>query len=175
MECRVAPAAGDRVPAGRTPPQRPCRLRLEGSQEEVEVERTIPIIKLYGTLIVSIQVELSDRLVQELNDSIAEEIRQNDVRGLVVEVSGVGIFDSYIARAVRDLALVARLMGVRTVIAGLNAGVAITLVEMGSVLAGVRTARGLEEAVALLAEQSESLEEADEDGDEVAAQASARW
>lgn len=118
------------------------------------MNRTIPIIKLYGALIVSVQIELSDRLVQELNDSIAEEIRGHDVQGLVIEVSGVAIFDSYIARAVRDIAHMARLMGTRTVIAGLSAGVAITLVEMGSLLSGVLTARNLEDAIALLAETS---------------------
>lgn len=117
------------------------------------MNRAIPIIKLHDVLIVSIQIELSDRLVQELNDSVAEEICKCEIRGLVVEVSGVGIFDSYIARAVRNLAQMARLMGIQTVIAGLNAGVAITLVEMGSLLDGLTTVHGLEEAMELLAQE----------------------
>lgn len=114
--------------------------------------RTIPIIKLQRTLIVSIQIELSDRLVVELKENIAHEIRRQDVAGLVIDVSGVDIFDSYIARSVRDITHIAGLMGVRTVLSGLDAGMAITLVEMGMLMQGVESALNLELALAFLAD-----------------------
>ncbi|GEM_PF-3283857 len=111
--------------------------------------RSIPIIRLYGTLIVAIQVELTDQLVVELKNDVAAAIRQHDVDGLIIEVSGVGILDSYIARSIRDIARISTLMGVRTVLAGLDAGMAITLVEMGMALDNVRTALNLESALEL--------------------------
>lgn len=113
--------------------------------------RSIPIIRLYGNLLVSIQIELSDRLIVELKDDIAREIRRSDVHGLVVEVSGVDLFDSFIARSIQDLAQIARFLGVRTILAGLNAGMAVTLVEMGMGLDGVQTALTLESALEMLA------------------------
>jgi rsbT antagonist protein RsbS len=109
--------------------------------------RTIPIIRLYETLIVSIQIELSDAVVLELRDDICAEIMKHEARGLIIEASGIDVFDSFIARTVRDIAKVASLMGVRTVLAGLDAAMAITLVEMGMHMDGVRTALNLEAAM----------------------------
>lgn len=114
--------------------------------------RTIPLVRLRDTLLVSIQVELSDRLVKELQDNIAHEIRRTQVSGLVIEVSGVETFDSYIARSVRDVAQVAHLMGVRTVVAGFDAATATTLVEMGMEMDGVATALSMDAALEVLAE-----------------------
>lgn len=114
-----------------------------------EVAR-IPIIKLYDTLIVSIQVALSDRLVAQLKDDVTMAIDRSDARGLVLDVSGIDVMDSYISRAIRDLGLMARLMGVTTVICGLDPMIAMALVEMDLDLRGVRTALGLESALELL-------------------------
>lgn len=113
----------------------------------MKVNRSIPIIKLYDTLIVSVQTELSDHLVMELKDNIADEIRASNAMGLIIEVSGVDIIDSFIARSIRDIAKVSNLMGVDTIVAGLDAGMAITLVEMGMVLDNVRTKLNLESAL----------------------------
>lgn len=110
----------------------------------------IPIIKLRDVLIVSIQVALSDRLVLQLKDDITARIDATRARGLVIDVSGIDIMDSYISRAIRDIGLVARLMGVQTVISGLDPMIAMTLVEMGLELKGVRTALELESALELL-------------------------
>jgi rsbT antagonist protein RsbS len=106
----------------------------------------IPIIKLYDTLIVTIQVELSDRLVLKLKDDIGEAIQHHGPRGLIMDVSGVGIIDSYISRAIRDIGLMSRLMGVEAVISGLDPNIAMTLTEMGMGLEGVRTYLNLEAA-----------------------------
>jgi len=112
-------------------------------------QHAIPIIKLYETLIVSIQVEVTDRLVLELKKDVGAAIREHEVRGLIIEVSGVDVFDSYIARSIRDIAQISSLMGVNTVLAGVDAGMAITLVEMGMSLDNVSTALNLEAAIEL--------------------------
>jgi rsbT antagonist protein RsbS len=122
---------------------------------------TIPIIHLRELLIVSVQTELSDSLVETLKDDVSHEIAARSPRGLIVEVSGVEIFDSYIAASIRQIAHVARLMGVATVVAGINAAMAITLVEMGMQMSGVRTALNLDAAVNMLERAKE--EHAEED------------
>ncbi len=114
------------------------------------MSRTIPIIQLEDNLIVSIQVELSDHLVQELKDNIAAEISKRNVKGLVIEVSGVDVLDTFIARAIRNIAQLARLMGVHTILAGLDAGMAITLVEMDMRMDGVGAAMNLHAALEAL-------------------------
>ena len=106
----------------------------------------LPIIKLYDTLIVSIQVELSDRVVMQLKDDVGVRIQELGPRGLIIDVSGVEIMDSYISRAIRDIGLMAKLMGVETVISGLDPNIAMTLVEMGMDLEGVETFLDLETA-----------------------------
>lgn len=114
-----------------------------------EVTR-IPIIKLYDNLIVSIQVALSDRLVLQIKDDITQEIDRTGARGLIIDVSGIDVMDSYISRAIRDIGLMARLMGVRTVICGMDPMIAMTLVEMGLDLTGAKSALNLESAIELL-------------------------
>ncbi|UJR84564.1 STAS domain-containing protein [Sandaracinus amylolyticus] len=111
---------------------------------------TIPIIRLQGVLLVAIQVELGDRLVRELRSDLGREIQRGDVRGVILELSGVDTFDTYIARSIRDMAQMASLMGARTVITGLDPGIAVTLVEMGMLLEGVPTTLSLEDALAML-------------------------
>ena len=70
----------------------------------------IPIIKLHGNLIVSIQVALSDPVIAQLKDDITDRIDTTKATGLVIDVSGIDIMDSYISRAIRDIGLIARLM-----------------------------------------------------------------
>jgi rsbT antagonist protein RsbS len=134
----------------------------------METQR-IPIVRLSGKLIVSIQTALSDTVVDRLQQDVAAACERGDARGLVVDVSGVDVLDSYITRSLRDLAVMARLMGVETVVCGLRPAVAMTLVEMGMELPGVRTALNLDRALALLdALQPEGLpsELAGGEGDE---------
>lgn len=114
------------------------------------MSRTIPIIKLFDVLIVSVQIELSDAVVIELRNDLASEIGKSNVRGLIIEASSIEVFDSFIACAVRDIAKLSSLMGTRTVLAGLDAAMAITLVELGMHMDRVETATNLEAALALL-------------------------
>jgi rsbT antagonist protein RsbS len=107
----------------------------------------IPIIKLYSNLIVSIQVALSDQLVSRLKQDITSEIDRTAARALIIDVSGIDVMDSYISRSIRDIGLIAKLMGVKTVISGMDPMIAMTLVEMGMELTGVQTALNLESAL----------------------------
>ncbi len=94
-------------------------------------EARIPIIALYANLIVPIQGAIADDVMAALQRDVTQRIQDTDAKGLVVDVSGVEILDSYLTRNLRDLALTARLMGVTAVVSGLRPAVAITLVDMG--------------------------------------------
>jgi rsbT antagonist protein RsbS len=115
-----------------------------------EVLLRIPIIKLHKNLIVSIQIALSDRLVQQLKDDVTTRIQEWNAWGLVIDVSGVDVMDSYLTRSIRDIGMVAKLMGVETIICGLDPMIAMTMVEMGMDLAGVTTKLNLEDALGCL-------------------------
>jgi len=95
-------------------------------------------------------VALSDRLVTQLMDDVTASIDRTGARGLVIDVSGIDVMDSYISRTIRDIGLVARLMGVTAVICGLDPAIAMTLVEMDMDIKGVHTELNLESALALL-------------------------
>jgi len=110
----------------------------------------IPLIRLFDNLIVSIQVALSDEAIERLTGQVTDAIERTTVSGLILDFSGADVMDSHITRRVRDLAVTAGLMGVRTVVCGLRASIVVTLVEMGLAIPGVRTALNLERALELL-------------------------
>lgn len=107
----------------------------------------IPIINLYRNLIVPIQGSIGDQAMSQLTDDVTRSIERDAARGLVIDVSGVAMMDSFITRNIRDLALTARLMGVATIVSGLQPAVAITLVEMGLEIRGLETTLNLERAL----------------------------
>lgn len=111
----------------------------------------IPIINLYSNLIVPIQGALGDNVLAQLQDDVTRRIEIDSAKGLVIDVSGVSLLDSFMTRSIRDLALTARLMGVHTVVSGLGPAVAITLVEMGLEIPGIETTLNLERAIEILA------------------------
>lgn len=110
----------------------------------------IPVIGLSGSLVVSIQVDLSDSLIAALQEDVASAVALRSPHGLAIDVSGVGVLDSYTTRSISDLGLVARLMGVPTVICGIQPAVAMTLAEMGIDLQGLACALTLDDALDLL-------------------------
>lgn len=111
---------------------------------------SIPLIRLFDNLIVSIQVELSDAIIERLMAQITAKIESTNVSGLILDFSGAYMMDSHITRRVHDIAMTARIMGVDTVVCGLRAAVVITLTEMGLSMPGVVTALNLERALELL-------------------------
>jgi rsbT antagonist protein RsbS len=131
---------------------------------EVRQEARVPIIRLYSNLVVPVQGSIGDDAMAQLTIDVTKRIDDDGAKGLVVDVSGVALMDSFITRNIRDLALVARLMGVPTIVSGLQPAVAITLVEMGLQIQGLETALNLERALERLAEvHAEQLEEAGSD------------
>jgi rsbT antagonist protein RsbS len=117
------------------------------------MSHSTPIIRLYGNLIVPIQAAISDEGISKLREDVTARIATDGSRGLILDLSGLAFMDSFVTRVVRDLALIARLMGVTTVLSGLAPEVAITLIEMGLELPGVVTALNLERAIEELSKQ----------------------
>jgi rsbT antagonist protein RsbS len=113
----------------------------------------IPVIHLAGRLLVSIQVEMTDRLLARIKEDVANAIDRGGASGLVIDVAGIETMDSFISRSICDLALIAKLMGVPTVLCGIRPAVAITLSEMGIDLRGVPSALNVDDAVALCVEE----------------------
>jgi rsbT antagonist protein RsbS len=122
----------------------------------------VPIIHLHGNLIVVVQGELTDAQTEMLREDIGQAVQTRGARGLVIDLSGVEVLDSYLTRAVHDCAVAARLMGVPTALSGIRPSVAITLVEMGLDVPGAVKAMNLEHALERLTALSE--DEAHEDG-----------
>jgi rsbT antagonist protein RsbS len=110
----------------------------------------VPIINLHSNLIVPIQGFLPDASYDQLQEEVTRRIVDDGAEGVVLDVSAVASMDSYFTRVVRDLAVTARLMGARTVLCGVPATVAITMVEMGLSIRGVATALDLERALEYL-------------------------
>jgi rsbT antagonist protein RsbS len=116
----------------------------------IAVEYATPIIRLYDNFIVALQGGMSDASVDRLRADVTERIGNQTARGLILDVSALAYMDSFVTRAVRDLAVIARLMGVTTVVCGLSPEIAITLIDMGLELPGVMTALNMERALEAL-------------------------
>jgi len=118
----------------------------------------IPILKMGNFLLVTIQVEMHDRLAMTLQDDLTERIVQTRARGVLIDISSLELVDSFIGRMLRDIAAVAMLLGAQTVVVGMKPAVAITLVELGLTLRGVRAALTVERGMEMLrASMPESL------------------
>lgn len=110
----------------------------------------IPIIPLWGQLIVPLQGDITDAQAAQLCSDVLRDIQRTGARGMVVDISGLWLVDSHLCAVLARLANSARLMGTRTVLSGMGADVALTLQSMGIQLEGVETALGLEEGLSLL-------------------------
>jgi len=113
------------------------------------VER-IPILRMGEFLLVTIQVDMHDRLATVLQDDLANRISATRARGVLIDISALDMVDSFIARMFGDIAQMARVMDAETALVGMQPSVAITLAEMGVSLTGVRTALNVEKGMALL-------------------------
>ena len=112
----------------------------------------IPILKMGRFLLVSIQVEMHDRLAMTLQDDLTEQIIKTQASGVLIDISSLEVVDSFIGRMLRDTAAMSHLLGANTVVVGIRPAVAITLVEFGLHLEGVRTAMTVEQGMQLLEE-----------------------
>jgi len=115
----------------------------------------IPILKLGEVLIVSIQVDLQDQTALALQEDLSDRIVATGANGVLIDISALEIVDSFIGRMLATIASVSRVLDADTVVVGMRPAVAITLVELGLSLGGIRTAVNLEKGLALLAADSE--------------------
>ena len=110
----------------------------------------IPILKVGDLLLVSIQVDMHDRLAMALQSDLTDRIVQTKARGVLIDISSLEIVDSFIGRMIGNIAAMAQVLDTDTVVVGMQPAVAITLVELGLELPGVRTALNVENGMALL-------------------------
>jgi rsbT antagonist protein RsbS len=101
---------------------------------------SVPILPVGDVLLVSIQIDLADQTVLELQQELAEKIVETGVRGVLIDISTLDIVDSFVGRTLSTIASISRVLDAETVVVGMRPAVAITLVELGLSLRGVRTA-----------------------------------
>ena len=111
---------------------------------------SIPILKMGPFLLVSIQIDMHDRLAMALQDDLTSAIVKHRARGVLIDISALEIVDSFIGRMLNNIAAMSRILDAETVVVGMQPAVAITLVELGLSLPNVRTALNVEKGMALL-------------------------
>jgi rsbT antagonist protein RsbS len=110
----------------------------------------IPILKIGDCLLVSIQVDMHDRLAIALQDDLTSKIVVSRARGVMIDISALEVVDSFIGRMLNNIAAMSRVLDAVTVVVGMQPAVAITLVELGLALTGVRTALNVDKGLALI-------------------------
>jgi rsbT antagonist protein RsbS len=110
----------------------------------------IPILQVGDCLLVSIQVDMHDRLAMQLQDDLTNKIVTTRARGVMIDISALDIVDSFIGRMLNNIAAMSRVLDAVTVVVGMQPAVAITLVELGLGLSGVRTALNVDKGLALI-------------------------
>jgi rsbT antagonist protein RsbS len=110
----------------------------------------IPILKLGDALLVTIQIDMHDQLVAALEEDLTSRIVSVGARGVLIDISALEIVDSFMGRMLDNIAAVSRILDADTVVVGMRPAVAITLVELGLSLAGVKTALDVDRGMALI-------------------------
>ncbi|PRY55301.1 rsbT antagonist protein RsbS [Arcticibacter pallidicorallinus] len=124
----------------------------------------IPILRMGAFLLVTIQVDLYDRLALNLESDLIQMVDKTRAKGVLIDISAVSIVDSFMGRIIGNIASMSRIMDAQTVVVGMQPAVAITLIELGLPLKGVHTALNVEKGMDLLKSMID-LEEEDEDQD----------
>ena len=127
----------------------------------------IPILKMGHFLLVTIQVDLYDRLALNLEADLVQMVNKTGARGVLIDISAVSIVDSFMGRIIGNIANMSRILDAETVVVGMQPAVAITLVELGLPLQGVFTALNVERGMELLKTKIDLTPEAEEDDDDV--------
>ena len=117
-----------------------------------------------GCLLVSIQVDMHDRLAMQLQDDLTARIAATGARGVLIDISALEMVDSFIGRMLGNIAAMSRVLDATTVVVGMQPAVAITLVELGMSLPGVRTALNIEQGMVLLDASISAADGEDSDG-----------
>ncbi len=125
----------------------------------------IPILKVGDALLVTIQVDMHDRLATALEEDLTNKIVTLNAKGVLIDISALEIVDSFIGRMLDNIAAVSRILDAETVVVGMRPAVAITLVELGLSLAGVKTALNVDRGMALI-QRRLVAEDEDADGED---------
>jgi rsbT antagonist protein RsbS len=112
----------------------------------------IPILQMGQTLLVTIQVDMQDQMALALQDDLANKISTSGAKGVLIDISALEIVDSFVGRMLGSISGISRILDATTVVVGMQPAVAITLVELGLSLEGVRTALNVERGMELLAQ-----------------------
>jgi rsbT antagonist protein RsbS len=120
----------------------------------------IPILKMGEFLLVTIQVDMHDRLALTLQDDLTNRISQTGAKGVLIDISSLEIVDSFIGRMLGNIASMSKVLDAETVVVGMQPAVAITLVELGMSLEGVRTALNVDAGMELLRSSMDGHKEA---------------
>ena len=110
----------------------------------------IPILQMGRTLLVTIQVDMQDQMAMALQDDLANKISKTGAKGVLIDISALEIVDSFVGRMLASISGIARILDAATVVVGMQPAVAITLVELGLSLEGVKTALNVERGMELL-------------------------
>jgi rsbT antagonist protein RsbS len=125
----------------------------------------IPILKLGDVLLVTIQVDMHDQIATALEEDLTSRIVSNSARGVLIDISALEIVDSFIGRMLDNIAAISRILDADTVVVGMRPAVAITLVELGLSLSGVKTALDVDRGMALIRRRDDASADAEDDGD----------
>ncbi|MDX3916108.1 MULTISPECIES: STAS domain-containing protein [Olivibacter] len=123
----------------------------------------IPILKMGQFLLVTIQVDLYDRLALELESDLVKMVSKTGAKGILIDISAVSIVDSFMGRIIGNIGVMSKLLDAETVVVGMQPAVAITLVELGLPLQGVYTALNVERGMDLLRSKVQLTEEDETD------------
>jgi rsbT antagonist protein RsbS len=123
----------------------------------------IPILRMGNLLLVTIQVDMHDRLAMALQDDLTARVVSDGAQGVLIDISSLEVVDSFMGRVLGNIAAMTRTLGAETVVVGMRPAVAITLVELGLSLPNVRTALDVDKGMEVLTSQLESSSEARSD------------
>jgi len=112
----------------------------------------IPILRVGANLLCTVHVDLRDDVAEAFQEDILEELEERPSAGLVIDISGLDVVDTYVARVLSETGRMAQLMGTETVIVGMRPYVAATLIRMGYVMDGIRTALDVDDGIETLAQ-----------------------
>ena len=128
----------------------------------------IPILRMGNLLLVTIQIDLYDRLATNLESDLVQMVNKTAARGVLIDISALSIVDSFMGRILGNIGSMSKIMDAETVVVGMQPAVAITLIELGLELKGVHTALNVEKGMELLSEKigsrDEDLNQEDETG-----------
>ncbi|WP_229398817.1 STAS domain-containing protein [Micromonospora okii] len=130
----------------------------------------VPVLKIGDILLVSIQLDMSDQTAVQLQDDLAERIVSTGCHGVIIDITALDIVDSFVGRMLSTIASISKVLDAETVVVGMRPAVAITLVELGLSLNGIRTALNVERGMELIAaarpDEYDDGEGGDEDADD---------